>query len=289
MRWQCGCWKWTTRNLTWLHNSGRSEINEDMMMAKQKTEAPKAPRLDVGAATIEADRPTLMARLDEMQAEAEPPKDNFPTNEQLNAELWHIERRKADMRAMNPREVLAEQRRQARIGRAGRFADGTRERQLLEIEARALGNVFTSFGQGVAPEITGRINAFVEDLDADIQAAVEQASIEAALGVIMQKRLELPQFRDANQADQNAYLQRIADERDRLEEIEATKSAAGMSPELCMERMRRAGITLRLDADGKLEAAPTNRIDKRIRALLRINAPGLTALLQEQTNFAKVG
>jgi hypothetical protein len=245
--------------------------------------------LDVGGPTLAAETQALMARLADMQADAAPLEDKGLTPVQRNVELQHTEARKAEMRAINPRERLVEERRQARIARAGRFADGTRERQLLEIEARAFGNVFTSYGQGVAPEIIGRINAFVEDLDADIQAAVEQASIEAALGVIMQKRLELPQIRDANQADQNSYLQRIADERDRLEEIEATKSAAGMSPELCMVRMRRAGITLRLDADGNLEAAPTNRIDKRIRALLRINAPGLTALLKEQTNFARVG
>jgi hypothetical protein len=104
----------------------------------------------------------------------------------------------------------------------------------------------------------------------------------------MKARTLLPELSDATQGHQNAYLQRLAAARDAAEEIEATKSAAGMSPELCMERLRRVGITIALDDEGRLIAAPTNRIDKRLRALLRVNEPGLTALLKEQQQFARI-
>jgi hypothetical protein len=104
----------------------------------------------------------------------------------------------------------------------------------------------------------------------------------------MKARAGLPGLRDETQRFQNRNLAALAAARDAAEEIEATKSAAGMSPELCAERLRRVGISIRLDEDGKLQAAPANRIGKRIRALLRVHEPGLTAILREQENFARI-
>jgi hypothetical protein len=143
------------------------------MMAKEA----KAPRMDVGGPTIAAETPRLIAKLEAMAPEPEPAKDDLLTPAQRNAEMQTRENQRLATLNMNPREVLAEGRRQARIERAGRFAEGTRQRQLLEIEARALANRFHHFGSGTAPEVIGLIDAFVADLDADIQAAVEEASI----------------------------------------------------------------------------------------------------------------
>jgi len=64
------------------------------------------------------------------------------------------------------------------------------------------------------------------------------------------------------------------------------RSAAGMSPAQCVALLNKERYRLKLDADDKIQIAPADRVDRRIRALVWINQAGLLELLRAQQDFA---
>ena len=220
----------------------------------------------------------------------EPSKPRMsPSNEERWDQLQRNEAYGAALRANDPHEQRVERRRLAKIEIATGEAVNERNFQLLLLEVGSLTSKFNQFGSGVSSEATGEQNTFRAEAEDQVFVMAKLAQNEAIAKVIVELRARLPELRDKVQAHQNRYLKQLAEKREADEEEREKRSAAGMSPTQCIELLRKEGITIRLGDDGKIEAAPANRLDRRVRALLRINENGIVDLLRSQQEFTRVG
>jgi hypothetical protein len=215
-------------------------------------------------------------------------RETGPSNEERWDQHQRTEAYHAELRANDPHANRAERRRQAKLANDIREGENDRNLPLLFLKGRGLITSKHYLGAGDSPEAVGAMNTFQAEVELELYIEVNRAMDEAAAKVIAEAYGRIPALAEEVEGHYNRYLKQLAERREAEEEAREKKSAAGLSPTQVVELLRREGITLKLDEEGEIMIAPASRVDRRVRALVKINAPGLVELLKGQQDFARV-
>ena len=246
----------------------------------------KQPRLDGGFATSAAQLAEVAPILDALKATA-PLVDNkgelTHAGRNFNAAL--DEKSKAAMRATDPYEAERERRRQWDAEDALQAKALDARLDLLRLNYPAIKNDWRHFGAPTDPEVEARINHAVQYLNTDVVRVLKRDGIKGAAKFIEDHETRLlPETREWCVAHQNAFMARIAAEREKVSAERAINDAKKLGPDRALKLLEASGLRLRV-VDGELETA--GPIDETGMAILKMYKDAIVERLQAREQWRR--
>ncbi len=245
-------------------------------MAKQhKTETPEAlapvktPRLDAGFHAQKPQREAVASMLTELKPTSGAPLADRDSRfgEHQAAEYKRREDYQAGLRAADPREQVAEQKRLERERTMQRAKELDVRLNLLRGNIEAITNAFRPFGVGTAPEAMGAIDHALTDLTADVIEAMKADGITGAEKLIADHEAALPELRERVNGIQNRWMTNVAAQRAAANAEVIMDEARRLGPDRALAALESSGVRLRV-IEGVLETA--GPLGEREMAILKL-------------------